>query len=590
MRLRRLAAMAAPLVSLVMAAACATDAPPPVTLAIVNARVWTGDSAQPWAEAVAVAGDRLVAVGSNDAVRALAGTARVIDAAGGMVTPGFIDSHVHFLGGGFGLAAVQLRDAATKAEFIRRIAAFAKTQPKGTWILRGDWDHTLWGGELPTRAWIDSVTPEHPVLVNRLDGHMALANSAALRAAGVTDAVADVPGGAVVRDAQGRPTGVLKDNATALVEHAIPLPAEAQWQRAIDTAMAHVAARGVTAVHHVGAAGTGNAWDELAALRRAHEAGRLRIRFRVAVPLGDWQRLRDTIRARGTGDDWLRIGMLKGFVDGSLGSHTAAMLAGFTDAPADSGFYVTPPESLVAWVKGADAAGLQVAVHAIGDRAIRTQLDIFERVARENPARDRRFRIEHAQHIAPPEFPRFAQLGVIASMQPYHAADDGRWADRIIGAERAKGTYAFRSLRDAGARLAFGSDWFVAPPTPLEGIKAAVTRRTLDGAHPDGWVPAEKITVEDALRAYTAGSAYAGFQERELGTLAVGRLADLVLLDRDLTAIAPATIDQAVVRLTVVGGRVVYDAGGTAAAARPTAVPPGAPLTAAASPPARTRR
>ncbi len=590
MRLRRLAAMAAPLVSLVMAVACATDAPPPVTLAIVNARVWTGDSAQPWAEAVAVAGDRLVAVGRSDAVRALAGTARVIDAAGGMVTPGFIDSHVHFLGGGFGLAAVQLRDAATKVEFIRRIAAFAKTQPKGTWILRGDWDHTLWGGELPTRAWIDSVTPEHPVLVNRLDGHMALANSAALRAAGVTDAVADVPGGAVVRDAQGRPTGVLKDNATALVEHAIPLPAEAQWQRAIDTAMAHVAARGVTAVHHVGAAGTGNAWDELAALRRAHEAGRLRIRFRVAVPLGDWQRLRDTIRARGTGDDWLRIGMLKGFVDGSLGSHTAAMLAGFTDAPADSGFYVTPPESLVAWVKGADAAGLQVAVHAIGDRAIRTQLDIFERVARENPARDRRFRIEHAQHIAPPEFPRFAQLGVIASMQPYHAADDGRWADRIIGAERAKGTYAFRSLRDAGARLAFGSDWFVAPPTPLEGIKAAVTRRTLDGAHPDGWVPAEKITVEDALRAYTAGAAYAGFQERELGTLAVGRLADLVLLDRDLTAIAPATIDQAVVRLTVVGGRVVYDAGVTAAAARPTVVTPAVPLTAAASLPARTRR
>ncbi len=590
MRLRRLAAMAAPLVSLVMAAACATDAPPPVTLAIVNARVWTGDSAQPWAEAVAVAGDRLVAVGRSDAVRALAGTARVIDAAGGMVTPGFIDSHVHFLGGGFGLAAVQLRDAATKVEFIRRIAAFAKTQPKGTWILRGDWDHTLWGGELPTRAWIDSVTPGHPVLVNRLDGHMALANSAALRAAGVTGAVADVPGGAVVRDAQGRPTGVLKDNATALVEHAIPLPAEAQWQRAIDTAMAHVAARGVTAVHHVGAAGTGNAWDELAALRRAHEAGRLRIRFRVAVPLGDWRRLRDTIRARGTGDDWLRIGMLKGFVDGSLGSHTAAMLAGFTDAPADSGFYVTPPESLQAWVQGADAAGLQVAVHAIGDRAIRTQLDIFERVARENPARDRRFRIEHAQHIAPPEFPRFAQLGVIASMQPYHAADDGRWADRIIGAERAKGTYAFRSLRDAGARLAFGSDWFVAPPTPLEGIKAAVTRQTLDGAHPDGWVPAEKITVEDALRAYTAGAAYAGFQERELGTLAVGRLADLVLLDRDLTAIAPATIDQAVVRLTVVGGRVVYDAGGTAAAARPTAVPPGAPLTAAAWPPARIRR
>lgn len=562
MPLRRPAALAAPLLALLAAAGCTPDAPPDapaVTLAIVNARVWTGDSIRPWAEAVAVAGDRIAAVGSSAEVRALAGAARVIDAQGGMVTPGFIDSHVHFLGGGFGLAAVQLRDAATPAEFIRRIAAFAKTQPTGTWILRGDWDHTLWGGALPTRAWIDSVTPDHPVLVNRLDGHMVLANSAALRAAGVRDDVADVPGGTIVRDAQGRPAGVFKDNATALIEGAIPLPAEAQWQRAIDTAMTHVAARGVTAVHHVGAAGTGNAWDELAALRRAHAANRLRLRFRVAVPLADWQRLRDTVRARGTGDDWLRIGMLKGFVDGSLGSHTAAMLAGFTDAPADSGFYVTPPESLLAWVRGADAAGLQVAVHAIGDRAIRTQLDLFAQVAQEHGPRDRRFRIEHAQHIAPPEFPRFAQLGIIASMQPYHAADDGRWADRIIGPERAKGTYAFRSLRDAGARLAFGSDWFVAPPTPLEGIKAAVTRQTLDGAHPDGWVPGEKITVEDALRAYTLGSAYAGFQERELGSLVVGKYADLVLLDRDLTAIPPATIDQAVVRLTVVGGRVAYE-------------------------------
>jgi predicted amidohydrolase YtcJ len=564
MRLRHLAVSAAHFLVLLATAGCAGDgappAPPAVTLAIVNARVWTADSARPWAEAVAIAGDRIAAVGTSEAVRALAGGARVIDAQGGMVTPGFIDSHVHFLGGGFGLAAVQLRDVTTPAEFVRRIAAFARTQPKGTWILRGDWDHTRWGGALPTRAWIDSVTPDHPVLVNRLDGHMSLANSAALRAAGVRDDVADVAGGSIVRDAQGRPTGVFKDNATALVEHAVGLPTEAQWQRAIDTAMAYVAARGVTTVHHMGAAGVGNAWDELAALRRAHAAGRLRTRVRLAVPLADWQRLRDTVRARGTGDDWLRIGMLKGFVDGSLGSHTAAMLAGFTDAPADSGFYVTPPDSLLAWVTGADAAGLQVAVHAIGDRAIRTQLDIFARVARAHGARDRRFRIEHAQHIAPPDLPRFATLGVIASMQPYHAADDGRWADRIIGPERAKGTYAFRSLREAGARLAFGSDWFVAPPTPLEGIKAAVTRQTLDGAHPDGWVPAEKITVEDALRAYTLGSAYAGFQERELGSLVVGKYADLVLLDRDLTAISPATIDQAVVRLTIVGGRVAYQA------------------------------
>jgi predicted amidohydrolase YtcJ len=539
-------------------AACTGEGTQRPTTVIVNARVWTGERERPWAEAVAVADDRIVAIGTTDEIRALSGDATsVIDAAGGMVTPGFIDAHVHFLGGGFGLASVQLRDAATKAEFIRRIAEYAKTQPPGTWITRGDWDHTLWGGELPTRGWIDSVTPNHPVMVNRLDGHMILANTAAIRAARLTDAVPEVPGGAIVRDARGIPTGVFKDNAADLVSVALPPPTPAQWARAIDTAQAHVAARGVTTVHHMGAVGLGS-WDEFAALRRARTAKALRLRMVAALPLAEWARLRDTVAATGTGDDWLRIGFLKGFVDGSLGSHTAAMLSPFSDAPRDTGLYVTPPESLYAWVKGADAAGLHVAVHAIGDKAIRTQLDIFDRVARENGAKDRRFRIEHAQHIAPADIPRFARLAVIASMQPYHEADDGRWAEQVIGPERAKGTYAFRSLQEAGTRLAFGSDWFVAPPTPLEGIKAAVTRQTLDGRHPDGWQPQEKITVEDALRAYTSGSAFAGFQEASLGTLVPGKYADLVLLDRDLTRIPPDSIDRVQVQLTMVGGRVVY--------------------------------
>ena len=266
----------------------------------------------------------------------------------------------------------------------------------------------------------------------------------------------------------------------------------------------------------------------------------------------------------GRGDEWLRIGALKGFVDGSLGSHTAAMLAPFTDAPTDTGLFVSTPEQLYAWTEGADAAGLHVIVHAIGDRAIRTQLDVFERVAREHDAggrpRDRRFRIEHAQHVAPADLPRFARLGVIASMQPYHAIDDGRWADRVIGPERARTTYAFRSLLDAKATIAFGSDWFVAPPVPLEGIYAAVTRRTLDGAHPGGWVPEQKITVEEALRAYTRAGAFAEFAERDRGTLEPGKLADFVLIDRDLTRVAPETIRDARILLTVVGGRAVHDA------------------------------
>jgi predicted amidohydrolase YtcJ len=317
--------------------------------------------------------------------------------------------------------------------------------------------------------------------------------------------------------------------------------------------MRYVAEQGVTAVHNMGS------WDDLATFDRAHRAGRLATRIYAAVPLASWERLRDTVAVRGRGDAWLRIGALKGFVDGSLGSHTAAMLEPFTDSPADSGFFVTPPEDLYARTSGADRAGLHVIVHAIGDRAIRTQLDVFERVARENGARDRRFRIEHAQHVAPADVPRFAALDVIASMQPYHAIDDGRWAERVIGPERAKGTYAFRSLLDAGATVAFGSDWFVAPPTPLEGIYAAVTRRTLDDRNPGGWVPQEKITVDQALRAYTVAGARASFDEGDRGTLERGKLADFVLIDRDLTRVPAETIRDARVVLTVVGGRVVFE-------------------------------
>jgi predicted amidohydrolase YtcJ len=537
--------------------AALAPAPAPVgSLAIVNARVWTGDRRRPWADAVLVHGDRIEAVGSSAAIRKRVTSAdHVIDAHGMMVTPGFIDSHVHFLDGGFALSSVKLRDAKTKEEFIRRIRDYAATLPAGAWILSGDWDHTSWGGDLPERSWIDSVTPKNPVWINRLDGHMNLANSLALRAAHVTRDTKDVEGGTIVRDANGEPTGILKDNAMGLMT-AVPDPTVEMSLRALDSAMTYVAERGVTSVDHMGG------WGDLAVFERANAMGALRTRIAAAVPLASWKRLRDTVAARGHGDAWLRIGGLKGFVDGSLGSHTAAMLEPFTDAPNDRGLFVNTPEDLYAWTSGADKAGLQVMVHAIGDSAIRTQLNIYQRVEREDGARDRRFRIEHAQHIAPADIPRFAQLGVIASMQPYHAIDDGRWADRVIGTERAKTTYAFRSLLDAGATLAFGSDWFVAPATPLEGIYGAVTRRTLDDRHPGGWVPEQKITVEEALRAYTVGAAYAAFREKEIGTLAPGMLADLVLIDRDLTRVAPETIRDARVMLTMVGGRVVYDRDG----------------------------
>ena len=524
-----------------------------MTLAVVNARVWTGDSTRPWAEALAVRGERIAMVGSSAAVRKVTGNARVIDARGNMVVPGFVDAHVHFVDGGFRLSSVQLRDAKTPAEFIARIKAFAATIPAGAWITGGDWDHEHWGGELPRREWIDSVTPNNPVWVSRLDGHMALANSATLAAAKVTRASRDVAGGTIVRNASGEPTGVLKDNAMDVVNAVAPNPPPELEDRALDAAMAYVAAQGVTSIHNMGS------WNDVAVFERARKADRLRTRIYAAVPLSTWEQLRDTVAARGRGDAWFRIGALKGFVDGSLGSHTAAMLEPFTDAPSDTGLFVNTPDDLYRWVSGADKAGLHVIVHAIGDRAIRQQLDIYERVEKENGPRDRRFRIEHAQHIAPADIPRFAALGVVASMQPYHAIDDGRWAEKVIGAERAKTTYAFRSLRDAGATLAFGSDWFVAPPTPLEGIYAAVTRRTLDDRNPNGWVPEQKISVEDALRAYTHGGAYASFDEKEKGILSVGALADFAIVDRDLTRIAPEQIRDAHVALTAVGGRVVYE-------------------------------
>lgn len=544
---------------LLLAAGCSRTPTPPAakagTVAIVNARIWTGDDAQPWAQALVIDGDKIGVVGTNDEARK-ANAEQIVDAGGRLIVPGFTDAHTHFREGGFALASVQLRDARTREEFVARIKAFVATVPAGTWVTGGNWDHSLWGGELPTREWIDAVTPDHPVWLNRLDGHMSLANSAALKLAGITRATKDIPGGAIVRDRKGEPTGVLKDNAMGPVDAVVPEPSEEMKDRALLAAMKYVNEQGVTTVHNMGT------WDELATFARAAKAKTLTTRVYAVTPLSKWEQLRDAVAAKtyggadGRGDEWLRVGGLKGFMDGSLGSHTAAFYEPFADSPKDRGLLVNPPEKMYEWISAADKARLQVMVHAIGDRAIGMLLDIYERVEKEDGARDRRFRVEHTQHPRASDIPRLAQLDVIASMQPYHAIDDGRWAEQFIG-KRIETTYAFRSLLDNKARLAFGSDWFVAPATPLEGIYAAVTRRTLDDKNPDGWVPAQKITVEEALRAYTVGGAYASFDESRKGTLAAGKLADLVVIDRDLFNIPPEEIRNAKVVTTVVGGKVV---------------------------------
>ena len=524
---------------------------------VVYGRVWTGDSARPWAGAVAVAGDTVAAVGDSAEIADLLGPeTRILANGDGLVTPGFMDGHLHFLDGGFQLASVDLRPANAKGEFIERVAGFASERKPGEWIVGGDWDHERWPGTpLPSRDWIDSVTPDNPVLLYRLDGHMALANSAALRLAGVDRNTRDIPGGVIVRDRSGEPTGVLKDEAMGPVQAVIPAPTEAQRDAALKRALEHAAARGVTAFAHVSVP-----LSELGAYLRAKRDATLTARAALYFPIEDWRAVADTVAKLGRGDDWVWIGGVKGYMDGSLGSTTALFYAPYEDDPSTSGVLTTPEDSMRAWVGAADSAGLQVVVHAIGERANGLLLSIFDSVARAHGDRDRRFRVEHAQHLRREDIERFPKLGIIASMQPYHAVDDGRWAEKRIGPERIRTTYAFRSLLDRGAVLAFGSDWTVAPIEPLLGIYAAVTRRTLDGKHPDGWVPQEKISVEEALRAYTAGNAYGVFAEDRRGKLAPGYLADLVLLDRDLTRIPPEALEQAAVVATVVGGRVVYEA------------------------------
>ena len=527
-----------------------TQEHPDADLIVYNATVWTANVNQPYAEALAVRGDTILAVGSNADIRKYdSDNTEKIDAQNQFITPGFIDCHEHFLTGGFNLSSVQLRDAKTPEEFASRIAEFAKKLEPGTWILGGDWDHENWGGELPNKEWIDQYTPEHPVWVTRLDGHMSLANSLALKTVGIDRNVKNVMGGTIVRDGNGNLTGVFKDNAMDLVAGRIPPPIDQQIDEALNAAMHYVASHGITSVHHMA--------GYMDALERARKNNKLITRVYAAMPLDQWTELEEKIRNEGRGDEWLRIGGLKGFVDGSLGSHTAAFFKPYVDAPNDSGFFINQPEELYEWISNADKAGLHLMVHAIGDKAINTLLNIYERVVQENGVRDRRFRIEHAQHIASQDFSRFGTLNVIPSVQPYHAIDDGRWAEKTIG-DRIKTTYAFKSLFDAGARVAFGSDWFVAPPNVMEGIYAAVTRRTLDDKNPDGWVPEQRVTVEQALTAYTINGAYASFEEDIKGSLEPGKLADFVIIDRDLTKIAPDQIREAIVEATYVGGKRVF--------------------------------
>jgi predicted amidohydrolase YtcJ len=536
----------------------AADGQPAASLVLVNGKVWTVNSGQPRAEAVACQGSRIVAVGSNDEIRRWIGSAtQVIDAAGKLVLPGFNDAHVHFLDGGQSVESVALRDAKSEAEFRQRIADFATRQPAGRWITGGEWDHENWTpARLPSRQLIDGVSAGHPVFVERLDGHMALANTQALGLAGITRHSPDPPGGTIVRDASGEPTGVLKDAAMGSVLRAIPTPSPEQMSEAVRAAMHYAAENGVTSVQDMSAGR-----DVVRVYQALFEQGELTVRISGHQPLASWERLAAVGLRAGFGSEKLQIGALKGFADGSLGSMTALFFEPYLDAPDTRGLAneeMIPEGKMRSHILGADRAGLQIAVHAIGDRANHIILSMYQEAERRNGDRDRRFRIEHAQHLRLEDIPLFGRLHVIASMQPYHCIDDGRWAEKRIGPERAKTTYAFRSLLDSGAVLAFGSDWPVAPMAPLMGIYGATTRRTLDGRHPEGWVPEQKITVAEAIRAYTMGSAYASFDEKLKGSIQPGKLADLIVLSEDILTIPPTEIQSARVETTIFDGKVIY--------------------------------
>ena len=550
------------LLLVVMAAvACRPSTPTPAAdLIVLNARVWTGDWSRPQAEAIAIAGDRVAALGSSAEISGWRGPAtKVIDARGARVVPGFNDSHVHFMGGGLQLDNVDLRQAPSPQEFARLIGERARKTPAGEWVVGGDWDEQLWSPPaLPSRQLIDPVSPETPVFVNRFDGHMSVANSAALKLAGVTARTPDPPGGVIVRDGAGQPTGVLKDAAMGLVYKVIPPVTPARRSQALARALGHAVSVGVTSVRDMGPDA-----DDLAMYGDFAERGLLTVRISAAPSELRWTDQSTLGIRRGFGTSFLQLGSVKGFADGSLGSTTAYFFEPYADAPDTRGLLadeMLPLDATRGRLAGADAAGLQLCIHAIGDQAISIVLDLFSDIARRNGPRDRRFRIEHAQHVAQKDFDRFASLGVIAAVQPYHAIDDGRWAERRIGAERIKTTYPFRTFLDKGVRLALGSDWPVAPLNPLLGIYAAATRATLDGRHPEGWVPSQKITVEEAVRAYTAGSAYAEFSETRKGTLAPGTLADIVILSDDIFTIEPSRILDVRVTTTIVGGQVVYEA------------------------------
>ena len=537
----------------------AQKAPP--TSYYTHGRIYTNDPANPWAEAMAVSEGRITCIGKTAHVLLDCGGGQegvdTTNLKGQFVMPGFNDAHVHLGGAGADELAVPLIGVTSPEEMQKRVADAIAHHKPGEWITGRGWDHTTWPEKrFPNRQQLDAVAPNNPVILTHVAGHVAVANSLALKSAEIDKHTPNPQGGEIERDGLGQPTGILKENAAmSMVKVRIPDPTPEQRRRGIELVLDNVAKNGVTSVQD------NSAWEDFQVYKQLKEEGKLTVRITEWLPFNlPLNELQNMQAQGGTRDPWLKTGALKAFLDGALGSRTAAMLEPYSDDPSTTGILIYDPEKLRVMAIERDRGGFQLAFHAIGDRANRIALDVFEAVVKANGHRDRRDRIEHAQVVEPLDFVRFAQLNVIASMQPSHQTTDMRWAEDRIGPQRIKGAYAWATMLKNGVRLAFGTDYSVEPISPFRGLYACVTRERPDGGPKKGWEPQEKISLEDCIRAYTSGSAYAQFEEGKKGELKPGEYADYVILSNDLTKVPPAEFTKTRVLRTVVGGRTVYQA------------------------------
>lgn len=530
----------------------------PADVVLTKGAIYTGDAQRPRVEAIAMRGEWIVAAGSNDEIHKWIGPkTQVVDLRGAFAMPGFNDAHVHFGYAAEEKLAVAIEGARSLAEFQRRIRERLSEFKPGEWITGRGWDHTLWPEKkFPTRQDLDAVSRDHPMFFGRVDGHVGVANSLALKLSGITRETADPSGGRILHDPEtGEPTGMLEeDPAMELVQHRIPDLSAAQRRRGIELVLAEASRNGITSAQD------NSKWADFLVYEKLKSEGKLSLRITEWLPFSAPLEQLESLREHGGASDrWLKTGPVKAYLDGSLGSRTAALLAPYADDPGNSGILRMDPGDVERMAIERDRAGFQIAFHAIGDRANRVALDTFAAVRAANGVRDRRDRVEHAQVVAAGDVERFAALDVVASMQPCHLLTDVRWTEARLGAGRSVAVHAWNSMEKHGVRLAFGTDYPVEPISPLRGLYACVTRELPEGGPAGGWRPQEKISIEDCIRNYTLGSAYAQFEEQRKGQLTPGELGDIVVLSADVTHIPPRELLRVQVRMTLVGGRIVYE-------------------------------